>query len=45
MTTKKKRGRTKNFTKKEKQMLISLITPYKNIVEIRKVNILPMFLM
>lgn len=38
MTT--KHVRTKKFTEKEKEMLISLINPYKNIIENIKVYIL-----
>jgi len=39
-----KRTRTKNFTEKEKELLITLITPYKHIIENIKVCISLMFL-
>lgn len=45
MTTEIRRGRTRNFTEEEKEMLITLITPFKNYIVYVKVNILPMFLM
>lgn len=45
MTTEMRRGRTRNFTEEEKEMLIKLIIPFKNYLVNVKVNILPMFLM
>jgi len=41
MTTKQdmKRTRTKNFSEQEKQLLITLITPYKHVIEKIKVCI------
>lgn len=44
-TQSEKRTRTKNFSDKEKEMLIALISPYKNIIENIKVCILHIFLM
>jgi len=39
-TQSEKRTRTKNFSEKEKEMLIDLINPHKNIIENIKVCIL-----
>lgn len=44
-TQSEKRTRTKNFSEKEKEMLIALINPHKNIIENIKVCILHIFLM